>query len=98
MECVILAGGKGSRLKPFTDETPKPLVPVGDKPIIEYLIASLKKHGITKIHLTINHLGEKIQEALGQGERFDLELIYHREEKPLSTAAPIKQIDNLPEI
>lgn len=97
MEAVILAGGLGTRLRPYTTDVPKPLVPVGDRPIIEILVSLLKKGGVTRVHLAVNHLAHLIMAVLGDGERFGLEIIYSREDKPLSTVGPVKLIRNLPE-
>lgn len=97
MEAVILAGGKGTRLKPFTTTLPKPLVPVGERAIIEILLSLLKKGGVEKVHIALNHLAHLIEAVVGDGSRFGLEVAYYREEKALSTVGPIKLIDSLPE-
>ena len=97
MEAVILAGGQGSRLKPYTAEIPKPLVPVGDKPIVEILIKSLRKAGVSKLHLCVNHLAHLIIGLLGDGARYGLEIEYSHEDAPLSTVGPLKLIKSLPD-
>ncbi len=97
MEAIILAGGKGARLKPYTTLIPKPIVPVGDKAILEILIERLKINGVTKITLCINHFAELIKAYFGDGSRFNIKIEYSREEKPLSTVAPIKLINGLPD-
>ncbi len=97
MEAVILAGGKGSRLLPHTAEIPKPLVPVGEKPIIEILLGQLRKAGVTRVHLAVNHLAHLIRAALGTGGNHGLEIVYSIEDKPLSTVGPIKLLSDLPE-
>lgn len=97
MEAVILAGGKGTRLQPYTAEIPKPLVTVGDRPIVEILLAQMKRCGVRKVHLAVNHLAHLFMAALGDGRRFGIELAYSHEEKPLSTVAPLKLIRDLPE-
>ncbi len=97
MEAVILAGGKGTRLYPYTAEIPKPLVPVGEKPIIEILLKQMKKYGVTKAHLAVNHLAHLIIAALGDGRHLGMELKYSHEPTPLSTVAPVKLIKELPE-
>ena len=97
IECVILAGGKGKRLEPYTTEIPKPLVQVGDTPIIEFLIKLLKKNGIRKITIAVNHLAEKIMSLLGDGSQCGVSIKYSHEEKELSTVAPLKLIKDLPE-
>ena len=97
MEAVILAGGRGTRLQPYTAEIPKPLVTVDDKPIIEILLARMKKCGVRKVHLAVNHLAHLVMAALGDGSRLGMEIVYSREETPLSTVGPLKLIKNLPE-
>ncbi len=97
MDAVILAGGKGSRLLPHTLEIPKPLVPVGDRPIIEILLKQLRKAGVVRVHIAVNHLAHLIRSVVGDGSRFGLEIIYSVENEPLSTVGPLKLIDDLPE-
>src|SRR5690625_669809 len=84
-DAVIMAGGKGTRLRPLTNETPKPLLKVGDKPIIEYNIDRLAKVGIDNIHISINYLGEQLEEYFGDGSKKNLNIKYLREDKPLGT-------------
>ncbi|MDH3891420.1 MAG: sugar phosphate nucleotidyltransferase [candidate division Zixibacteria bacterium] len=97
MEAVILAGGKGTRLQPLTDEIPKPLAPVGDRPIIEILLTRMKQCGVTRVHVAVNHLAHLIKAAIGDGERFGLEIVYAQENQPLSTVGPVKTIPTLPD-
>ncbi len=97
MEAVILAGGKGSRLLPHTAETPKPMVPIGGKPIIEILLARFHMAGVKKVYLAVNHLAEQIESHLGDGSGLGLEIVYSKEAKPLSTVGPIRLIKGLPE-
>ncbi len=97
METVILAGGKGSRLAPFTSEIPKPLVRVGDIPVIDILLQRLKLHGVKKVTIAVNHLSHLITAALGDGSKYGLDIVYSHEEEPLSTVGPLKLIRNLPE-
>lgn len=97
MKAVILAGGKGTRLKPYTTVLPKPLVPVGEKAILEILISRLKKAGVTEIYICLNHFAEIIMAFFGNGERFGIKINYSLEDKPLSTVAPIKLINDLPD-
>ncbi len=93
---VIMAGGKGTRLLPHTKSTPKPLVQVGERPIIELLIEQLVRGGVTKIHLAVSHLADQIKDVIGSGSRFSVEIVYSTEEQELSTIGPLKIIDNLP--
>jgi NDP-mannose synthase len=94
---VILAGGKGSRLKPYTISIPKPLVPIGDTPILELIINRLKHFGYNKIIITVNHLADVIKAYFGDGKKWGVNIEYSYEEKPLSTMGPIKMLKNLPE-
>lgn len=87
MQAVIMAGGKGTRLKSLTnDEIPKPMAPVLNKPILEWQIQRLKENAITEIILIIGHLGEKITEYFGNGEKFGVSISYIEENEPLGTA------------
>ena len=94
---VVLAGGKGSRLMPHTSETPKPLVEVGGKPIVEYLLTQLASGGVREVHMAVNHQAERIESCLGDGSRFGLRIQYSRESRPLSTIGPLKLIRDLPD-
>jgi len=94
---VILAGGKGTRLKPYTMTLPKPLVPLGDKPILEHIILQLKSHGFTHITITVNHMAEIIKAFFGDGSKWDIFIDYTMEEKALSTMGPLTLIHDLPE-
>lgn len=96
-DAVILAGGKGSRLEPYTKETAKPLVLIGQRPIIEILIGGLYRSGIRRLHIAVNHFADKIEELLGDGSRLGMEIHYSHESKPLSTIGPLTLIENLPE-
>ena len=97
MKAVILAGGKGTRLKPYTTVIPKPLVPVGEKAILEILINQLKSHGVDEIYICLNHFAEIIMAFFGDGSRFGLKINYSLENEPLGTVAPIKLINTLPD-
>ena len=95
---VILAGGKGTRLKPYTITLPKPLVPIGDDmPVLEIIIKQLKSHGFNHITLAVNHMSEIIKAFFGNGSKWDITIDYSEEDRPLGTMGPIKNIDNLPE-
>jgi NDP-sugar pyrophosphorylase family protein len=97
MEAVILAGGQGTRLQPYTTGLPKPLVPIGDRPIIEILLEHLKSSGVSRVVVAVNHLAHLITTVVGDGSRFGLTIEYSSEDKPLSTVGPLKLIKNLPE-
>ena len=90
MKAMILAAGRGERLRPLTDELPKPLLSVGGKPIIEYTIEALVSSGFRDIIINLAYLGEKIASALGNGERFDAKIKYSYEgQSGLETAGGI---------
>jgi len=94
---IILAGGKGTRLRPYTSVLPKPLMPLGEKPILEIIINYLVKHDFTHITITVNHLAEIIRAFFGDGAKWGVKLDYSIEDKPLSTMGPLKLINDLPE-
>lgn len=94
---IILAGGKGTRLKPYTISLPKPLVPIGDMPIIEIIIRQLADHGFSHITITINHLADIIKAFCGDGNKWGIKIDYSLEDKPLSTIGPLKLIKDLPD-
>lgn len=94
MKAVLLAGGKGTRLYPYTATFPKSLVPVGDKPVMEYGINNLKKHGISDIIIATGHLSELIKSYFGDGKKFGVSIEYSEEEKPLGTAGPLSKLKN----
>ncbi len=89
MQVIILAGGKGTRLRPFTYTLPKPLMPIGEIPIIEIILKQLKYYRINDIFLSVNHLSEIIMAFIGNGEKFGLNIEYSVENKQLGTAGPI---------
>ncbi|HOI14176.1 MAG TPA: sugar phosphate nucleotidyltransferase [Methanoculleus sp.] len=86
MKAVILAGGKGRRLEPYTTIIPKPLMPIGDKSILEIILHQLREHGIRDVTIAVGHLAELIMAFCGDGSRFGLSITYSRENKPLGTA------------
>jgi len=94
---VILAGGKGTRLKPYTISLPKPLVPIGEMPIIEIIIRKLTKSGFDHITITVNHMADIIRAFCGDGSKWGTYIDYSMEDKPLSTMGPLKLIKDLPE-
>lgn len=97
MEAVILAGGKGTRLRPYTTTIPKPLMPIGEKAILDILIRQLCSAGVKKITLAVSHGADLISAFVGNGERFGIDIRYSREEQPLGTVGPIRLIKDLPE-
>jgi NDP-sugar pyrophosphorylase family protein len=91
MRAIILAGGLGTRLRPLTDKTPKPLLPIKGKPIIEHAINNFKKHGIKDIILSVGFKADKIKEYFGDGSKFGVNISYCVEDEPLGTGGAIKK-------
>jgi len=89
MKSVILAGGLGMRLRPFTQVIPKPLLPIGEKAVLQIQIENLKKHGFEEIFLATNYKSEYIENFFGDGSRFGVKLTISKEEIPLGTVGPI---------
>lgn len=94
---VILAGGKGTRLRPYTVVLPKPLMPIGEYPILEVVIRQLALHAFDHVTIAINHQAELIKAFFGDGSKWRLRIDYAKEEEPLGTMGPLKQITDLPE-
>lgn len=92
-DAVLMAGGEGKRLRPLTVNTPKPLLKVGDKPIIEYNIDRLINCGIKTINLSINYLGDQLIDYFGDGENKGVSIQYVKEDKPLGTIGSILLVD-----
>ena len=93
---VVLAGGLGHRLRPLTDTTPKPLLEVGGRPILETIVRHLVSHGYWRIYLSVNHLAESIRAHFGDGHAFGVEIVYLEEPARLGTAGPLSLIENPP--
>lgn len=89
MKAVILAGGLGTRLKPFTEVIPKPLLPIGEKSIIEVQIEHLKKHGFNEIIIATNYKSKYVETYLGDGSNYDVNIKFSIEEKRLGTVGPL---------
>ena len=90
MKAVILAGGLGTRLLPLTKKTPKPMLLLGEKPILEHLIDWNKKNGVKSIVLCVSHLREKIEDYFGDGKKFGVSIEYAISNQPLATAGQLK--------
>lgn len=97
MQAIILAGGKGTRLKPFTIVLPKPLMPIGDLPILEIIIRQLKRDGFSDLIVSLGYLEEIFRAFLNDGKKFGVNIVYSTEKKPLGTAGPLTLIDSLNE-
>jgi NDP-sugar pyrophosphorylase family protein len=97
MKAIVMAGGKGSRLAPYTTILPKPLMPIGDMPILEVMLLQMKAAGIEQVVLTVGHLSELLRAFFKDGSQFGLDITYSYEKCPLGTAGPIALVDGLDE-
>jgi NDP-mannose synthase len=95
MRAVVLAGGKGTRLSPYTKILPKPLMPIGEMPILEVILLQMKEEGITDITLTVGHLSHLLMAFFQDGSSMGVQIGYSLENKPLGTAGPISQVSGL---
>ncbi len=94
MKAVILAGGLGTRLKPFTEVIPKPLLPVGESSVLEIQILSLARSGFDEIFIATNYMADYIEAFLGNGDRYGVKLRFSRETEPLGTCGPLSLLRN----
>jgi len=90
MQAIILSGGLGTRLKPFTEVIPKPLLPIGEKAVLEIQIEHLKKYGFEEIYLATNYKSSYIENFFGDGSKYGVKLTISKEDKPLGTVGPVK--------
>ncbi|HLM49129.1 MAG TPA: sugar phosphate nucleotidyltransferase [Solirubrobacteraceae bacterium] len=99
MRAVVLAGGAGLRLRPYTTVLPKPLVPVGDRPVVEHILYRLAAAGVADVHLCVGHLGGLIQAYFSEeaNRPRDLRLHWHWEHRPLGTAGALRSVEGLQE-
>ena len=95
MKAVVLAGGKGARLAPYTKILPKPLMPIGDMPILQVLLRQMHYGGVTDVVLTVGHLSELLRAFFQDGSRDGLRITYSYEDQPLGTAGPVAMVDGL---
>ncbi|MDR3574716.1 MAG: sugar phosphate nucleotidyltransferase [Anaerolineaceae bacterium] len=95
MRAVVLAGGKGRRLAPYTQIIPKPLMPIGDMPILEIILRQMKRAGINDVVLTVGHLAELLHLFFQDGSRLGMYISYSYEESPLGTAGPLAIVGGL---
>jgi NDP-sugar pyrophosphorylase family protein len=94
---VVLAGGRGSRLAPYTTVLPKPLLPVGERPILEILLRQLGATGFDDVTLAVGHLAHLVRAVVGDGSAHAVSIRYHEEERALGTAGPLATIADLDE-
>src|SRR5215510_7896034 len=92
MKAVILAGGMGTRLRPYTTVIPKPLMPVGDYPILEIILRQLKHYNVNEVILAVGYMSQLFQAFFQNGERYGLKISYSFEDQPLGTAGPLANI------
>lgn len=97
MRAIILAGGQGTRLMPYTAVIPKPLMPVGEMPIVEILINQLQRSGVDRITFALGHLAHLVQAVIGNGDKFGVKIDYSIEDKRLGTSGPLTLIQDLNE-
>lgn len=95
MKAVVLAGGKGRRLAPFTRIIPKPLMPIGEHPILEIMLKQMKRAGITDVTLTVGYLEDLLMLFFQNGEKLGLNITYSHESKPLGTSGPLANVTGL---
>src|SRR5438132_9740917 len=94
---VVLAGGKGTRLRPYTTVLPKPLMPIGEYPILEVVVRQLVQAGFDRITMAVNHQAELIRAFFGDGSKWGISIDYSLEDKPLGTMGPLRLITDLPD-
>lgn len=95
INAVVLAGGKGRRLAPYTQIIPKPLMPIGDKPILEILLRQMKRAGIHEVTLTVGYLADLLRLFFQDGKRLGMKINYVQEKKPLGTSGPLSNVEGL---
>jgi NDP-sugar pyrophosphorylase family protein len=94
MKAIILAGGLGSRLRPFTEVIPKPLLPIGEKALMEIQIEKLAHCGFNTVYVASNYKSDYVEAFLGDGKKYGVKIIYSKEDKPLGTAGPATLLKN----
>jgi dTDP-glucose pyrophosphorylase len=97
IKAVIMAGGFGTRLSPLTNDVPKPMLPVGDRPLMEYMVDQLRKAGIERLSVATHYLNEKIATHFGDGQDFGMEISYIKEDTPLGTAGALGLMEPIKE-
>jgi NDP-sugar pyrophosphorylase family protein len=91
-KAVILAGGKGLKMRPFTYEMPKAMIPVNNRPVLEHIIENLRRHDIRDLAISIGHQGNKIKQHFGDGKKFGVKITYFEQKSETGTAAPLLQV------
>lgn len=92
VRAVVMAGGQGTRLRPLTESMPKPMIPVGDKPLLEHIIVQLRSAGIRNVNVTTHYLSETIVDHFGNGEKLGVSIQYINEDTPLGTAGALRKL------
>jgi NDP-mannose synthase len=95
LKAVVLAGGRGTRLAPYTSILPKPLMPIGDMPILEVMLMQMKRAGVDEVILTVGHLASLLRAYFGYGEQWNMNIHYSYEDEPLGTAGPLALVKGL---
>src|SRR3972149_4023635 len=93
MKALVLAAGEGTRLRPLTERCPKPMLPVGDKPLLAHILSWLKRHGIQEIAVNLHYLPDTVTAALGDGSRFGVQLTYSYENPILGSAGAARRLE-----
>jgi dTDP-glucose pyrophosphorylase/CBS domain-containing protein len=93
IQAVIMAGGFGKRLHPLTEDVPKPMLPVGDRPMMEHIVDQMREAGIRRVNVSTHHLAEKITEHFGDGSEFGVDISYVSEDRPLGTAGALRLME-----
>jgi NDP-sugar pyrophosphorylase family protein len=94
---IVLAGGQGTRLRPYTAVLPKPLMPLGDRPVLDIILRQLRRAGFTRVTIATGYLAGLVEAFCGDGSAYDLEIDYFREREPLGTVGALALIDGLEE-
>ncbi|HJP32750.1 MAG TPA: nucleotidyltransferase family protein [Candidatus Latescibacteria bacterium] len=89
MKAMVLAAGRGTRLRPLTDSVPKPMIPIGDRPLLEHVVNLLRQHGFDDLVINLSHLPDKIRDHFGNGSAFDVSIRYSLEPRMLGTAGAL---------
>lgn len=95
---ILMAGGKGSRLKPLTDDCPKPLLKIGNKPLMETIIDNFRGYGFQKYFIAVNYMADMVESYFGNGDKWDIDISYLKEKKKMGTAGALSLLPHLPEL